>query len=149
MPRETMATSSRPDRRAAAAIAYRKARSGRRGTLEERRAAADAEAALARELQDGRYIADDGTEYSARVGGRVRMRAAPEPRESRKARLARRLGIEGDAMARESKWNEIWAGLEDHSPEELESIAERGRLAIDRILAEPDDDDESEEERYG
>jgi hypothetical protein len=142
--RETMATSSRPDRRAAAVEASRRARPGRKsGDVAAMRAAAAA-GALARELRDEADVADDGTLYRGLPGGRVRMTEPPEPAGDRDMVRARRYGYEGSDAELAARGREIKAALRDLDRDELDGIIERYRDRVQALLAEDDGDDEDD-----
>jgi hypothetical protein len=123
-------------RTAEAATKYIALRRARDRSIAGRRALAEAEGELAGRLKDGRFIADDGVELTARSGGRVRVRQVnTEPREPgrRAIRRAERLGYEGSPEELRSRGREIRSILRSLTKQDYETLR-------DRILSDDDDD---------
>ena len=147
--RETLRQSPRADHRADLVAAYLSSRPGRRGSIAERRQHAAAEAELAGAL-NGRYIADDGTEFTRRGDGTIKMQAPPEAAVDRDVRRAERYGYTADDGDLWAIGQEIKQAVRELSREEMDALRERYREQLQTLLAEDEDLDADDElvERY-
>jgi hypothetical protein len=134
----TSSENRREERRLAAATKYLELRGSTGRDVESRRALAQAESELSRELSSGRVVMDSGHELSARRGGRVRVREPRSERPDRDIARARRHGYTGDDDTMRSIGQRIRVAIRGLNQVEMDALLEH---FDGEIAAAIDDDD--------